>query len=269
LPLSNGQYRCAERTDSVGRFPLDACDAASALLPGLPSWVHQRRKRNARRHDAVGDVRRGKLRAFPAVTVREAAEAWLEGAEDGTIRGKGGKPYKRSVVGSYRTSLHRHVLPEVGARKLGDLTLVDVQDLADRLTAKGLNGSTVRNAIVPLRVVYRRALTRGEVAVNPTAGVQLPEHVGRRERIATPEEAAALLATLREEDRPLWAAALYGGLRRGELGALRWQDVDFKAGLIRIERSFDYINRVYVEPKSKAGRRAVPMLTVLHECLAR
>ena len=74
---------------------------------------------------------------------------------------------------------------------------------------------------MPLRAIFRRAVSRGEVAVNPTTGLELPAVRGRRDRIASPEEAAALLAALPEEERPLWATALYAGLRRGELMALR------------------------------------------------
>jgi integrase len=59
---------------------------------------------------------------------------------------------------------------------------------------------------------------------------------GRRERIASPEEAQRLLAAVTERDRPLWATALYAGLRRGELMALRWEDVDLAGGVIRVER---------------------------------
>jgi len=174
------------------------------------------------------------------VTVRQAATTFLAGAEDETIRGRGGRPYKPSVVGSYRTSLSRHVLPEIGDRKLGDVSTVDVQDLVDKLTAAGLNQSTIRNAITALRVIFRRAVQRGEASLNPAAGVGLPQYVARQKRIASPEGAEALLGALADEDaRALWACALYAGLRRGELGALRWADVDFKVGVIRVERSFD------------------------------
>ena len=71
-----------------------------------------------------------------------------------------------------------------------------MQDLADRLLAQGLDASTIRNALMPLRAIYRRAVARGEVAVNPTSGLELPAVRGRRDRIASPEEAAALLAAL-------------------------------------------------------------------------
>ncbi len=118
-----------------------------------------------------------------------------------------------------------------------------LQDQVDKLVAKGKSPSTVRNTILPLCAIYRRALSRSEVLTNPTLGLSLPRHRQRRERIARPTEAKALLEALSSSDRALFATALYAGLRRGELRALRWQDVDFAAGVIRVERGWDRASR--------------------------
>jgi len=67
-----------------------------------------------------------------------------------------------------------------------------------------------------------------------------------------------LIAALPIEDRAVWATALYAGLRRGELRALQWGDVDFDHGLIRVERSWDDKTGP-IAPKSRAGRRRVPL----------
>src|SRR5439155_22334112 len=82
-----------------------------------------------------------------------------------------------------------------------------------------------------------------------------------------PEEAQRLLAALPERDRPVWATALYAGLRRGELMALRWENVDLAAGVIRVERSYDDKGRVEIEPKSRAGKRTVPIVGALRDVL--
>jgi integrase len=102
--------------------------------------------------------------------------------------------------------------------------------------------------------------------VNPTSGLELPAVRGRRDRIASPEEASRLVEALPERDRTLWATALYGGLRRGELQALRWDDVDLANGVIRIERAWD-VREGAIEPKSRAGRRTVPLAAVLRDQL--
>ncbi len=119
---------------------------------------------------------------------------------------------------------------------------------------------------MPLRAIFRRAVARGDIGVNPTSGLELPAVRGRRERIASPNEAAKLIEALPERDRALWAMALYGGLRRGELQALRWDDVDLARGVIRVERAWD-VREGEIEPKSRAGRRTVPIAAVLRDYL--
>jgi integrase len=68
-------------------------------------------------------------------------------------------------------------------------------------------------------------------------------------------------------DRAIWASALYAGLRRGELQALRREHIDLDAGLIRVERSWDQ-RAGAIEPKSAAGHRRVPMVKALKRELA-
>jgi integrase len=199
--------------------------------------------------------------------LREAAQAWLAGAADGSIRTRSGDRYKPSALRGYEQALRTRILPELGPAKLSEVGRADVQALADRLLTLGLDASTIRNALMPLRAIYRRAVSRGEVALNPTTGLELPAVRGRRDRIASPEEAAALLAALPDEERALWATALYAGLRRGELMALAWEHVDLAAGVIRVERSYDPRAGAYVGPKSRAGTRKVPIASVLREHL--
>lgn len=219
------------------------------------------------RVDALAGVRVGSVRAPRPTTVREAADRLAIGMRRGSIRTRSGDVYKPSVVRSYEAALRLHVLPELGARKLADVQRRDVQRLADELLAQGRDPSTIRNALMPLRVIYRRALGDADVVINPCSGVRLPANRGRRDRVVSPEQATRLLAALADRDRALWGLALYAGLRRGELMALRWEDVDVARGVIRVERSWDAQARVFVEPKSRAGRRRVPIAGVLRDIL--
>jgi integrase len=219
------------------------------------------------RAQAKAELNRGSLGAPTRTTLREAAEEWLAAAEAGVARTRSGDPYKPSALRAYEQALRKKLLPALGNLRLSSITASAVQDLIDRLVAEGHSASTVRNAILPLRALYRRALARSEVFSNPTVGLSLPAVRGRRERVARPGEAQALLEALPEGDRAVWASALYAGLRCGELQALRWQDVDFELGLIRVERSWD--PKVGpIEPKSRSGRRRVPLAKPLRAYLA-
>jgi integrase len=261
---------CPSRSGGACRRP---------CTPSFEAWVWSRRDgkkirqtfptqaaAKGWRSDSVTGLRKGTMRAPTSTTLRAAAEAWLEAAEAGLVRKRGGQLYKPSVIRSYRTSLNLGVLPELGGRRLSEIERRDVQALADRMHADGVNPSTLRNTLAPLRVIFRRALRDGEVSVNPTSGLELPAVTGRRDRIADPQEAAKLIAAVPEKDRALWATAVYAGLRRGELMALRFDDVDLATNVIRVERSWD-VQEGPQDPKSRAGTRTVPIVATLREQL--
>jgi Phage integrase, N-terminal SAM-like domain len=71
------------------------------------------------------------MRAPTGLTLREAAKAWQEGAESGLIRTRSGDPYKPGAVRAYEKSLRLRVLPELGHRRLSDITRHDLQDIVD------------------------------------------------------------------------------------------------------------------------------------------
>jgi integrase len=219
------------------------------------------------RAEAQTAIRRGTMRAPVATTIREAGEALIEGMRSGRVRTRSGDRYKPSAIRGYQAALRDRIVPILGGKRLGDVQRREVQRIADDLLAEGRDPSTIRNALMPLRVIYRRAVEDGDVAVNPCTNLRLPAVRGRRERIASPEEAQRLLTALPERDRPIWATALFAGLRRGELMALRWEDVDLPAGVIRIERSYDDKGRVEIEPKSRAGQRTIPIVGALRDVL--
>ena len=218
------------------------------------------------RRDALRLLERGEMRAPTPLTLGEAVTAWLDGARAGRVRTRSGDVYKPSAVRAYEQSLRLRVLPALGTARLSDIRRSDVQDLADRMLGEGLAPATIQATLIPLKALYRRAVARGEVALNPTSGLELPAVRGGRDRVASPDEAERLIRALSADDRALWATALYAGLRRGELMALRWPDVDLAAGVIRVERSWDAVEG-YIEPKSAVGRRSVPVAAVLRDHL--
>jgi integrase len=218
------------------------------------------------RQESQVALRKGTLRAPSPVTVREAAQEWLAAAEAGLVRTRSGDAYKPSALRAYRQALRHRVLPRLGGKRLSAISRTMLQDLADDLSAQGLSASSVRNTILPLRAIYRRALNRGEVAVDPTRKLTLPAVRTNRDRVAAPAEASTLLDALPLNERALWATALYAGLRMGELQALDWTHIDLETNLLQVERSWDR-SAGFIEPKSRAGRRRVPITNTLRQHL--
>ncbi len=169
------------------------------------------------RSDAQVALRKGTLRAPTAKTVTEAAEQLIKGAHDGSILDRSGKPYKPSTARGYEQMLRTYILPALGPRKLSAVQRRDIQDFADELRAQGLSPSTINNIVDPLRVIFRRAIRRDEIAIDPTNDLDMPAIRGRRDRIEPREKAHELVAALPPSERAFWATALFCGLRRGEL----------------------------------------------------
>jgi integrase len=214
------------------------------------------------RQESQAALRKGTMRAPSPRTLNEAAQDWLTAAQAGLVRTRSGDPYKPSAMRAYRQALRHRVLPKLGSKRLTAISPLMLQDIADGLSAEGLSASSVRNTILPLCAIYRRAHSRGEVALNPTLKLSLPAVRGRRDRIAAPPEATALHDALPSTERAIYATALYAGLRLGELQALTWTEIDLERNLINVERSWDR-HSGFVAPKSRSGSRRVPITATL------
>jgi integrase len=209
---------------------------------------------------------RSRQRAPSSITLRDAADEYLAGMLDGSVTTRGGQNYKPSTTRSYRHSLEIHALPDLGGRRVADLTTGDVQRLVERMRREGLAGTTIANTVNALRAIYRRLVVLGRVNDNPTRGAVLPTRRGTRLHAGDPADAARIIAAVPEQDRCVWALAFYAGLRLGELRALRWGDVDEKAGVLRVRVSWD-AQEGEIDPKSNAGVRDIPILNPLQPYL--
>lgn len=214
-------------------------------------------------------IANGEARATGPLPVRQAAEDWLQRARNGVVRNRSGEVYKPSVLRGYEQKFRLHIYPAIGHVQVGDVRVRHVQRLVDQLVADGVAASSVRNTVNPLRALYKDLIRRELVSQDPCVAVALPSGEAARDRIASVPEALALIEALPEEDRPLWATAFFAGLRRGELMALRWCDVDWKARIITVSRSYDPgSGGHFVAPKTKKGARSVPMPEILVQYLA-
>lgn len=229
-------------------------------------WCTSQAEAKTWRVKALGEAQAGKLRKGDGRTLREAWETFIAGAEAGTITDRTGKTYSASTLDGYKRAWER-IDPDLGAHRLDRITREAVQALVDRWRDDGLKPATVRNSLDPLRTIYRRAIQRGQVAVNPTLNLDVARVDNRRERFATREEAAALIAALPVGERALWATAFYAGLRRSELRALRWSNVDLADGLIRVERAWNDGAKAEHRTKTKAAVRKVPIIPELAKLL--
>ncbi len=218
------------------------------------------------RQDTIVGLRHGHVSSDRGPRLTDAIDAWLDGLRAGHITNRSGDPYKPGAIRGYERNLRLRVTPVLGDRRLSEITTQDVQKLVDGLIAKELEPATIDSALTPLKALYRRALARGEVRVNPTVGIEKPAVRSKAKVVVLPKDAEAMITALDDGERALWATAIYAGLRRGELIGLRRQDIDLATGVLRVSRGWDMLDGE-IAPKSRQGRRDVPIAAVLRDYL--
>lgn len=109
-----------------------------------------------------------------------------------------------------------------------------------------------------LSAVLRTAVKWGHLPENPARGVDLPALRCVRPKWAlTTSQATSLLGSLQSLPRTLVGLAILSGLRRGELFALRWKDIDERARLLTVREAI--YDGVFSTPKTEAGSRQIPL----------
>jgi integrase len=171
---------------------------------------------------------------------------------------------KRSTLSDYESMLRVHLIPYFGKRSFERITALDIEGYINAKTRQRVASKTIRNQLALLNSIFIYAQRHGWATTNPVRLVEKPRAAnGEREiRYLDQTELEALLRAVPDDElgrteSVLYLTAAMTGLRRGELLALRWQDVDQSAGLIRVRRS--YTRGEFGTPKSRRSSRAVPI----------
>lgn len=126
----------------------------------------------------------------------------------------------KTLVG-YESNLRAHVLPRFGKYELRQVSRLDVEEWVAELRSKGLGQSGVRQARQILNSMMNLAVETGYLATNPVAGVRIARERQPEMLFLTAEEVERLATAIRPEYSTLVYVFAYGGLRWGELAALR------------------------------------------------
>jgi integrase len=176
---------------------------------------------------------------------------------------------KLSTQQRYRRTLEKHLLPAFGDSRLCDIGTLELQQFVLHKMAGGLGWQCADHYRNLMSKVFVTAKKWGFFAGdNPAIGVELPEKKAVREKhVILPNQIPTLLATLEEPARTMVLVGVLTGLRIGEILALRWRDVDFHSGEIRVEQAC--YRGLIGTPKTKGSRRTLPMPEPLRNALKR
>jgi integrase len=213
-----------------------------------------------------------------SVTVANAADLWVAAGERDGL--------EKTTVRQRRQHVDLHIKPFIGITKLSELTAPAVQSFINELM-ETRSRAMARRVLTSLKGIVAEAQRGGLIGQN----VALISKVGRSradreedsEVVIPPKEHLKLLLAKSAEIwpltrrntrgdlvtccwRPLIVTAIFTGMRASELRGLAWSCVDLDAGLIHVRQRADRYNRLG-PPKSKAGRRSIPMAPIVANTL--
>lgn len=157
----------------------------------------------------------------------------------------------------------------IGDRRMKDITKMDIQKLLNSL--KGYSTSTVKKYRMTLNSIFTAAVQDRVILTNPCYGVKLPDSTSGTHRAITDEERELIHKSVGHHDMALAAMVmLYAGLRRGEVLALDYTDIDLEAGFINVSKGiiFDGNQPILTTPKTDAGIRSVPIIEPLRSAFS-
>lgn len=190
-------------------------------------------------------------------TFEEVAREWWREAYD---------QLSPTSIRGYRVAYQRAVA-EMGEMYLNNITAAHVSLYFQKLAKKNFAKSTVKNHKIVLNRIFNYALINGYINNIPSQGVEIPRGLKVKRRTA---------ASVEDEERirntaDVWVLpylALMTGMRKGELLALKWGDIDFEKNTISVNKSLYYEGGAHIKsPKTEAGRRIVPLLSSLKTVL--
>lgn len=225
----------------------------------LAKSKHECQEKLTRLMEAVGNTKSEKIRAD--MPFGEWVDFWYQ-----TYVKSGLRP---TTQHTYETNIYQHVIPQLGQIPLCQLTQKDLQQfyahlkkegrlIRTDLYGKGLSDRMVRMCHAKCRAALDQAVQENLIRTNPAVGCKLPPKRGREMQVLSHQELQRFLMQAKADGYfELFLLDLSTGLRRGELLALQWSDLDLDAGTLSVTKQIYEVNgKMQMSiPKTKASIR--------------
>ena len=177
---------------------------------------------------------------------------------------------KKSTVSGYKGYLKNHLLPYFKNYKASEITPTLIEGYISGMQKKGYKNKTINHTINLLSGIFSKAVRAGFVSYNPVSLIKRLKLPHLEMEFLDTFDIKALLETAKGEYPtfyPLLQTAIATGMRRGELLALTWNDIDYDRKLIRVNKSY-HLGRVEdTKTKNSVRNVCIPdnLVTVLKE----
>lgn len=196
------------------------------------------------------------------MTVKDFLDSWLEDTVKPSVRPR--------TYESYKLTVDKHIVPELGGFKLAELSPVHVQRLLALKSASKLSGRSVQYIQSVLSRALNRAIKWSLIRRNVAALVPSPKVETSQRTFLSTEDAKKLIQAV-QGDRleTLYTVALSIGLRRGEILGLRWHNINLEAGTLTVQNQLQRVDKALnlSEPKTRNACRTLSLPTFATDAL--
>ena len=208
----------------------------------------------------VYEIHTGQYHEPKPIAFAAMAEKWLEERAQHRIR--------PSTMAMYRSLLNTHILPEFGGMELADIRFEDVQMFISRKAKEGmLSAQTIKHLTKPLNGIFKYAVQSGYLRENPAQYVETPRIPQQEMDFLTRDEIRPFLEHTPTRWYPLFLCSIMTGMRRGEVLAMRWANMDWNRGCYFVKEGLSKYGPQFQELKSLRSKRAIDLSPTLLEAL--
>jgi integrase len=216
---------------------------------------------NGARREAEAFERQQKTRLATGVYIAKSERRTFTEVAAMFLKERTARNRRTSTIVCYETVLKCHLRPKFGPHEVGTIRRGDIAEFFDSMREEGATVQTVNRVLRTMKAVLFFALERELIERNVMQRFR-PFEGEKSERIRdafSESEVRAILLAARPAERALIGLLCFTGLRPGEAYALDWSAVDLEAGQLAVVRSWDHRGQKFVEPKTRAGSRVVPL----------
>lgn len=210
-----------------------------------------KREAQAELRKMIADLESGNISTPSAIKLATWMETWLNTY----------LPHiEQTTRVGYEEKISNYIIPALGHIPLKALKNNDIQLWANDLSKRGLSPKTIRNTYNNLNAALKKAVVLRMIPYNPCEGTVLPRLVKYQAQVYNVADIQKALAAA--DSVSMYMIILLGatmGLRRGEIDALMWEDVDFSTNKVTIDKNRVHADKKVVQkaPKSQAGIRTL------------
>lgn len=180
------------------------------------------------------------------------------------------KTCRAGQLASYKACA-AHLIEDLGQMEICKIRTSDIQMVINKLSNKGLSRKTLQQIRMAAKQIFQLAISDRVLDYNPAIDVTIPKNAASAEnREPLSDEQIEWIRNTPHRAQLPAMIMLYCGLRRGEVLALRWSDIDFEKKILHVRRSIEMVNGQPFEKiggKSDAATRDVTIPNILIEFL--